>query len=394
MPDADRRALYSGIIDRLSVLPGVTSVSLSTMTPLNTVGTYRGVVIPGEPETPEARGVYSNQVSEAYFRTIGVRLLQGRTFDAGEVRTGANVVVLNARAARHIFKGANPIGQTTAWLSSPGTPLTVIGVVEDSSRDSPREDPPRMVYSPLTVANSGAVQVAIKTTAARGPLVTEVRELIRRGGRDVVVDRIRTMEDQMNASVVRERGLAWLATAFAVLAAMLSLVGLYGVMSYRVARRTREFGIRLAIGARPGAVLGGVLGESLWLTAAGIGIGLIGDVVCHRRRVELPLRVVSTRSDDACRRRCRTRADGTRRQLPAGAPRRANRSPSRPPDGLGEGAPLPARCLLGIGRGRKIAAFPDVARDWHAHRSVRSRRDAGRRWHGRGLPGARSEARA
>ncbi len=276
LPDADRRALYSGIIDRLSVLPGVTSVSLSTMTPMNTVGTYRGVVIPGEPETPEARGVYSNQVSEAYFRTIGVRLLQGRTFDAGEVLTGANVVVLNARAARHIFKGANPIGQTTAWMSSPGTPLTVIGVVEDSSRESLREDPPRMVYSPLTVANSGAVQVAIKTTAARGPLVTEVRELIRRGGRDVVVDRIRTMEDQMNASVVRERGLAWLATAFAMLAAMLSLVGLYGVMSYRVARRTREFGIRLAIGARPGAVLGGVLGESLWLTAAGIGIGLIG----------------------------------------------------------------------------------------------------------------------
>jgi ABC-type antimicrobial peptide transport system permease subunit len=84
------------------------------------------------------------------------------------------------------------------------------------------------------------------------------------------------MEDQMNASVVRERGLAWLATAFAVLAAMLSLVGLYGVMSYRVARRTREFGIRLAIGARPGAVLRGVLGESLWLAAAGIGVGLIG----------------------------------------------------------------------------------------------------------------------
>ena len=115
-------------------------------------------------------------------------------------------------------------------MSSPGTPLTVIGVVEDSTRENLREDPPRMVYSPLTVANSGAVQVAIKTTAARGPLVTEVRELIRRGGRDVVVDRIRTMEDQMNASVVRERGLAWLATAFAMLAAMLSLVGLYGVM--------------------------------------------------------------------------------------------------------------------------------------------------------------------
>jgi predicted permease len=274
LSDDDRRSVYSAILDRLAVLPGVTSVSLSTMTPLNTVGTYRGVVIPGELETPEARGVYANQVSEAYFRTIGVRLLQGRTFDAGEVARGANVVVLNARAARHIFKGANPIGQTTAWMSAQDTPLTVVGVVEDSSRESLRDDPPRMVYSPLTAGNPGAVQVAVKTTADPGPLVADVRSFIRRVNSNVVVDRVRTMEDQMNGSLVRERGLAWLASAFAALAATLSLVGLYGVMAYQVARRTRDIGIRLAIGARPGVVLAGVMRESAALTAAGLLVGL------------------------------------------------------------------------------------------------------------------------
>ena len=274
LTSAERRAVLSGILERLSGLPGVNAVSLSTMTPLNTVGTYRGVVIPGEPETPEARGVYSNQVSESYFRAMGVRVLQGRTFGAGDMRADSDVVVLNARAARHIFKGANPLGQTTAWMSAPDRKLTVIGVVEDSSRENLREDPPRMVYSPLTDSFPGAVQVAVKTTAAVGPLVANVRDLIRSVGRNVVVDRIRSMEDQINASLVRERGLAWLSTAFAALASLLACVGLYGVMSYQVVRRTRDIGIRLAIGAEPGAVLRSVLRESLALTFTGIAVGL------------------------------------------------------------------------------------------------------------------------
>ena len=274
LTSAERRAVLSGILERLSGLRGVNAVSLSTMTPLNTVGTYRGVVIPGEPETPEARGVYSNQVSESYFRAMGVRVLQGRTFGAGDMRADSDVVVLNARAARHIFKGANPLGQTTSWMSAPDRKLTVIGVVEDSSRENLREDPPRMVYSPLTDSFPGAVQVAVKTTAAVGPLVANVRDLIRSVGRNVVVDRIRSMEDQINASLVRERGLAWLSTAFAALASLLACVGLYGVMSYQVVRRTRDIGIRLAIGAEPGAVLRSVLRESLALTFTGIAVGL------------------------------------------------------------------------------------------------------------------------
>jgi predicted permease len=276
LSQGDRHSLHAEILERLAVLPGATSASLSTMTPLNTVGSYRGVVIPGEPETPDARGVYWNQVSESFFRTIGVRLLQGRTFDANDTRAG-NVVVLNARAARHIFKGADPIGQTMAWMSAPETLLQVVGVVEDSSRENLREDPPRMVYTPLTDRTPwpGAVQAAVKTTAAPGPLVAAMRQLIRNAGWNVVVDRVRTMEDQVNASVVRERGLAWLAAAFAALAAMLACVGLYGVMSYQVARRTREIGIRLAIGARPTAVLRGVLGQSLGLAAIGVSAGLV-----------------------------------------------------------------------------------------------------------------------
>jgi predicted permease len=273
----DLRALYADVLARVEGLPGVNAASLSSMTPLNPVGTYRGVVIQGQPETPDARGVFWNQVSESYFRTIGVRLMQGRTFEERDMRGDGRVAVLNARAARHIFKDANPVGQTIAWMSAPSVPVEVIGIVEDTSRDNLRDDPPRMVYSPLAAGTPypGSVQVAIKSTAAPGPLVTAVRDLIRNTGRSVVVDRVRTMEDQINGSLVRERSLAWLSAGFAIVAAVLACVGLYGVMSYQVARQTREIGIRLAIGARPGVLLGRVIGGSMALAVAGIAIGLV-----------------------------------------------------------------------------------------------------------------------
>ena len=277
LSQSELRSLYSDIVERLIVLPGVASAALSTMTPLNPMGTYRGVVIQGEPDTPEARGVFWNQTSESYFRTMGVRLLEGRTFEARDLGGDGNVVILNARAARHIFKDVSPIGRRIAWRSSPDTPVEVIGVVEDTSRNSLRDDPPRMVYSPLADKTDypAALQVVIKTTTPPGPLVASVRELIRNSGHNLVVDRVRTMEEQINSSLVRERGLAWLSSGFAALAAILSCVGLYGVMSYQVARRTREIGIRLAIGARPGEVLRGVIGQSLSLAIAGIAVGLV-----------------------------------------------------------------------------------------------------------------------
>ena len=273
-PDA-RQAAVSRLLERLQTLPGVTSASLSTMTPVNSSGTYRGVVVEGQPETPDARGVWWNQVSTDYFRTAGVRLLHGRTFDDGDAR-GRQVVILNERAARHIFKTDNPVGQSIEWMSSRGQRVEVVGIVEDTSLANLRDDAARMVYSPLVASfPSRRVPGGLKTTASPITLIGSVRNAVSRVSPDIIAGRVRTMEEQVNASMVRERGLAWLSAAFATLAAILAAVGLYGMLSYQVACRTREIGIRLAIGARPGTVLSGVLRQSLSLALTGIAIGLV-----------------------------------------------------------------------------------------------------------------------
>jgi ABC-type antimicrobial peptide transport system permease subunit len=134
----------------------------------------------------------------------------------------------------------------------------------------------RTVYTPMSGSSppDGVVVVA-KTIVPPASLAATARESVRASGRKVLVGSVRTMEGQINDSIGQERGLAWLSAAFAALAAILACVGLYGVMSYQVTRRTREIGIRLAIGARPATVLGTVLGQSLALAATGIGIGLV-----------------------------------------------------------------------------------------------------------------------
>ena len=119
------------------------------------------------------------------------------------------------------------------------------------------------------------VQVAVKTTDDPRRVAASLRDLVRNVSADAIVDRIRTMEDQINASLVRERGLAWLSAAFAALASVVACLGLYGVMSYRVVRRTREIGIRLAIGAQPWAVLAGELRHAMVLVVAGLAIGQV-----------------------------------------------------------------------------------------------------------------------
>ena len=277
-PGPDRRVLYAGVHDRLAGLTGVTSVSMSTMTPLSGSGTYRGLALLGLPETPDARGVWWNQVSDDFFGTLRIRVLQGRTFQPEDQSGSREVAIINERTARYVFGEANPIGRTIAWIPTPDRPLTIIGVVEDTKLADLRSEPPRMVYTPLAAQASlpGRAQVAIRTTGPPVALAGGVREAVRSVNPQAVVERLRTMSDQVDGALVRERSLAWLSGGFALLASILAVAGLYGMMSYHVARRTRDIGVRLALGARPRSVLAAVLRQTLGLTLAGVAVGLGG----------------------------------------------------------------------------------------------------------------------
>jgi predicted permease len=277
-PAAERRALFAEVLQRLQALPGVASTSASTMTPIHDADSFRGLVLEGFPKTPEAQGVYANAVSAQYFRTMGIRILRGRPFDDGDATATRRVAIVNERTAKHVFGDADPIGRTIAWGSNPNDPVEIVGVAEDTSRESLRTDAPRMVYEPLSEPPN-RVQVAVKMTGEPIALIGGVRDLVRTVSRDLVVDLVRTMDDQVDGSLVRERGLAALSTGFAVLASVLACVGLYGVMSFHVARRTREIGIRLALGGPPRSVVAGILRHAATLSLWGIVAGVAGALV-------------------------------------------------------------------------------------------------------------------
>jgi len=272
-PASERRALYAEVLDRLATLPGVTSASASTMTPIHTAGTYRGLALAGLPNTPDARGVFANEVSGQYFQTLGIRVLRGRAFTEQDVALNRRTAVINERTARYVFGDADPIGQTIAWASAPNDPIEVVAVVEDTRRSTLREEAPRMVYTPLSNV-PGGVQVAIKTAGEPMAVTGGVRDLVRRVSPDLVIAAVRTMDDQIDSSLVRERALTVLSSGFALLASVLACVGLYGVMSFHVARRTREIGIRLTLGEPPRSVLAGILRYTTILSLLGIAVGI------------------------------------------------------------------------------------------------------------------------
>jgi predicted lysophospholipase L1 biosynthesis ABC-type transport system permease subunit len=193
------------------------------------------------------------------------------------------VAILNQRAARHVFGDADPIGRTIAWMSAPEQPIEVIGVVDDTLQDSLRADAPRMVYTPLTDTQlQRPIQVALRTTGDPTILAGNVRSIVRSVHSQFIVERVRTMDAQIDALLVRERAVSWLSAAFAFVALILACVGVYGVMSYSVARRVREFGIRLALGAREQRLLRGVLSEAMSLALMGIVLGVGGTLLVTR----------------------------------------------------------------------------------------------------------------
>ncbi len=272
-------ALVRQLLDRLPTLPGVTSVAASTMTPTNTSGLFTGLALVGKSNTPDARGVFSNLVSPEYFQTMGIPVLRGRAFTVQDTELNRKVAILNERTARYVFGDENPIGRTIAWGSAPDSPIEVVGVVGDTRQNSLREEAPRMVYTPLSPRGA---QTAIKTTGAPVALAPAVRDLARQVSHDLIVARVRTMDDQVDSSLVRERALMLLSSAFALVASILTCVGLYGVMSFHVARRTREIGIRLALGEAPRSVLAGILRQTTLLSVVGIAVGVACAVVVAR----------------------------------------------------------------------------------------------------------------
>jgi predicted permease len=275
-PLASRPRWPQELVDRLRAMPGVVSVSGSTLSPIGTTVELRLLRLPGLPATPlEPRSVWVNNVTIGYFETLGISLLRGRTFTAIDGATAPKVAILNETAARFYFGKTDPVGQELGFGDT-SRGITIVGVARDARQETLRALPPRMVYTPLAQRDEppDSLVAAVRTANDPRSLAGTVRATVGAFSKDLVVDYVRTMEQQLDSSLLREHLLARLGTSFGLLALVLAVVGLFGVMSYDVVRRTREIGIRIALGADPSMLAKQILREIALLAASGVVLGL------------------------------------------------------------------------------------------------------------------------
>jgi predicted permease len=274
---ATTRDLLGRVRDRLAAVPGVRAVSMA-QNPLMTESIWQSTVhvegyTPGEGENMNPR---INGVGPSFFTTTGMALVAGREFDERDAAGAPRVAVVNETFARRYFKDKSPIGRRLGFgRERESLPIEIVGVVRDARLDRMREDPQRFLFLPYAQDEdlTGLVYY-VRTDADPAALAGPVRAAVREVDAALPVTDVKTMTNVVDDSLFTDRIVAGLSAASGLLATLLAAVGLYGVMSYAVARRTREIGVRVALGADRRRILGLVLGEIALLSGIGMAIGL------------------------------------------------------------------------------------------------------------------------
>ena len=286
------KRFYQTLQQQLQGLPGVRGVSLAAEPVLTDSVSSRTVQVQGyETKPDENMNPWTNEVAPDHFRTMGMPLVLGREFTERDAEGAPLVGIVNETFARYYFGSENPIGRRFGWrvLNNPGA-IEIVGVVKDSLHGGMREGTTpdneirRFVYTPLqqgTELTGMTVYVRATPDGADG-LIDRIRESVRRLDAALPVYNVTTMEQTINEAMFTERMLAVLSAAFGLLATLLAAIGLYGLMAYTVARRTREIGIRMALGAERGTVVWLVLREVALLTGVGIAIGVPAALALSR----------------------------------------------------------------------------------------------------------------
>lgn len=276
IPDAQLQDLYRQLVAGAESVPGVRSASIAMCGIAVGCRNIADLRISGYDAKPGERvNAEENRVDPAYFNTVGMRLLEGRNFSDRDTRNSPLVAIVNEAFVRRYFPGGDAIGHRIGYTDTGAQIDTeIVGVVEDARVDSARESPPIMVFYPIRQGTVFGGSLEVRVTGDPAARIADIRQAIRRVSRDLPVRRISLLSDQVSGNLRQDRLMLGLASAFGLLALGLGCFGLYGVMSYAVARRQGELGIRLALGAPASLLFRMVFTESLSMIAAGLVLGL------------------------------------------------------------------------------------------------------------------------
>lgn len=278
------KQFYDTLLARAAELPGVASVSLAQISALTGDNSQRTIRVQGYESKPDENMTPSaNEVAPDYFRTMGVPIIAGREFSARDAQGAPQVAIVNETFVKYFFGNENAVGRRFGFRANGDSDaVEIVGVVKDALYSNMRQgttaenQTPRVVYTPYSQSREvNEMTVYVRASgAAAAALPDQLRQAVRQVDAALPIYQLRTLERTVSDALFNERMLALLSAAFGLLATVLAAVGLYGVMSYTVSRRTREIGIRIALGAERRSVIWMVLKEVAMLTLVGIGLGV------------------------------------------------------------------------------------------------------------------------
>ncbi len=272
--------LYQRLQSALESLPGVQAVTFTRNTLLSGSTSITGIYRQGQADK-KALDIYYMAVAPKFFDTMNIPILIGRDFNERDVANPESTAIINETAARKYFANENPIGQRIGRQLEESGKTEIIAVIKDTKYDSVREPAPATLYTPI-MAGTRSLTVAIRTATEPAAMTETVRAALQQVDPDVPMTGVTTQSEQVDQRFAQERLFALAYSLFGALALLLACIGLFGLMSYSVSRRTNEIGIRMALGAQRAGVVGMVLRESMLMVVIGVVVGLAGALAGGR----------------------------------------------------------------------------------------------------------------